>query len=509
MNNIDWDKPQRQSPIVLLIIFLESIKQLWPFLLLMAIRFLFKSEDDNPEKNDLKLLWTLLGALILILLIRLKQVVHYFSFYFQIKNNLLLVRSGVFTKVKTEIPFSKIQSIHQNQHFLHRLSNTCELSISTSGSSKEEIKIKGISLTKATELKRLLSSSQVVTEDHVKPESMHAAPEKKISLTARDLFKLCLSENHFKTLLIILAFLLARFQDLEEYLDFDSVGWLKQQGDFLQTTSIVAVLIILALFVSIIVSSIRVLLRYFNFNILLQKNQFVISHGLVETKEKKIRFSRVKLLSWHANFVRRKLGLSILRVWVMSEDNNEKNKSANNIPITRLEQLQQINSWYQPQLPSSVSSAFQIDPSYTTRTTLISGIIPAVVVGCVLFPFIHWNALWVIVWAVYAGIHNHLFRKNFKVWIHEDAIEIEKTVWGQEHFLLNLKDVESVAVTTSVYQRKHGVANLKINTSAQQLSIPFLQADLAAFLADFILYRIEFASLATETIASPESSESY
>lgn len=82
--------------------------------------------------------------------------------------------------------------------------------------------------------------------------------------------------------------------------------------------------------------------------------------------------------------------------------------------------------------------------------------------------------------------------------MHEDAIEIEKGVWGREHILLNLADAESVAIETSLYLRHNGLANLVINTSAKPIKIPFLQYELAAFLTDFILYRIEFNRIGSQ-----------
>lgn len=175
----------------------------------------------------------------------------------------------------------------------------------------------------------------------------------------------------------------------------------------------------------------------------------------------------------------------------MAEDDTERN-STNNIPITRAAQVQQISSWYQPVLPSSVSAKYEIETAYTKRNTFMFGIVPAIVAGIILFPFVKWNALFVIVWIVYYAIRTYIFRKNFCVWIHEDAIEIEKGVWGREHILLNLTDAESVTVDTSLYQRRNGFADLRINTSAKAVHIPFLNHSLATFIADFILYRIEF-----------------
>lgn len=489
MKTVDWEKPQRQSPIVLLIILLEGIKQIWPWILLGLLRTIFQSKDE-AKPLERQLLIVLIGSLLVPVLIKTKQIISYFKFHFRLQQNLLLVEKGFFTKVKTEIPFSKIQAIHQNQSFLHRITNTCELIVSTSGTAKEEISIKAISLGKAEHLKGLLSGNAEV-EINVQEQTEHPEKVDTIALTGNDLLKLCLSENHLKTLFIILAFILARFQDLQEYLGIDSIGWMEKQSDLLQATSVLSFLMLAGVVLSVLVSSIRVVLRYFNFNIRLQTGQLFMSWGLIETKEKKIRFSRIKLLSWNANYIRRKLQLYIMRLWVMAEDDMERN-TRNHIPITSADQIQRITSWYQPVLPSAVSTAFEMDAAYTNRNTLLFGIVPAIIAGFSLFPFVGWNALFVFAWTVYFAIRTHVFRKNFRVWIHEDAIEIEKGVWGREHILLNLTDAESIAVDASLYQRRNGLANLRINTSAKPIIIPFLQQNIAAFLADFILCRIEF-----------------
>lgn len=489
MKTVEWEQPQRQSPIVLLIILLEGIKQIWPWILLGLLRTIFQSKDE-AKPLERQLLIVLIGSLLVPVLIKTKQIISYFTFHFRLQQNLLLVEKGVFTKVKTEIPFSKIQAIHQNQSFLHRITNTCELIVSTSGTAKEEIAIKAISLDKAKHLKGLLSAKAEI-EINVQEQTEHPEKVNTIALTGNDLLKLCLSENHLKTLFIILAFILARFQDLQEYLGFDSVGWVEEQSDLLQATSVLSFLILAAVVLSVLVSSIRVILRYFNFNIRLQTGQFFMSWGLIETKEKKIRFSRIKLLSWQANYIRRKLHLYIMRLWVMAEDDTERN-SNNNIPITNEAQIQQITSWYQPVLPSAVSTRFEIETAYTKRKVLWFGVVPAIVLSICLFPFFEWKALLAFAWIIYYAVQTSIFRKNFGIWIHEDAIEIEKGIWGREHILLNLTDAESVAVDASLYQRRNGFANLRINTSAKPIIIPFLQQNMAAFLADFILCRIEF-----------------
>ena len=114
MKTVDWEKPQRQSPIVLLIILLEGIKQIWPWILLGLLRTIFKSKDE-AKPFDRQLLIVLISSFLVLVLIKTKQIINYFTFRFRLQQNLLLVEKGIFTKVKTEIPFGKIQAIHQNQ----------------------------------------------------------------------------------------------------------------------------------------------------------------------------------------------------------------------------------------------------------------------------------------------------------------------------------------------------------------------------------------------------------
>ena len=487
MKTVDWGKPQRQSPIFLIFILIEGAKQVWPLILIGLFRMLSKNEDgDLPA--DHKLLMILIGVFIILILIKTKQIIQYFSFKFRLQLNLLIVEQGIFTKEKTEIPFNKIQAVHQNQTFLHRLTNTCELIINTSGTAEEEVTIKSISFANAAYLKGLLSSEAATDKDAIEQP---VEEKSSINLTSKDLLKLCLSENHLKTLLIIFVFIISRFQDLKQYFGFDSVKWIEQQSNLLQATSVLSFLILAGVLISIIVSSIRVVILYFNFSIRLQTGQFFMSWGLIETKEKKIRFSRIKLLSWSTNYVRRKMNLYIMRLWVMAEDDTRRN-SSNNIPITQENQIQKITSWYQPILPSSIASRFEIETTYTRRNILLIATIPAIILCGILFPFFEWKALFVFLWTGYQAIRIHKFRKNFSIWIHHNAIEIEKGVWGREHILLNLTDAESVTVETSLYQQHNGLASLRINTSAKPVFIPFLQQDFAAFLADYILYRIEF-----------------
>ena len=79
MKTVDWEKPQRQAPIVLLIILLEGIKQIWPFILLGLARSFFKNEE-GAKPLDRRLLSVIIGSFVILVLIKTKQIIHYFSF---------------------------------------------------------------------------------------------------------------------------------------------------------------------------------------------------------------------------------------------------------------------------------------------------------------------------------------------------------------------------------------------------------------------------------------------
>ncbi len=492
VSETDWSKPQRQSRVVILIAILKMFKNMWPVIVLLLARFIF-NKGTTTDKNLSHLLWGLSGAIILYFFIRLNDIARFFFYRFCITDQQLVIYSGAIVKKKTELPLSKIQAIHTQQTFLHRITNTCRLVIDTAGSEKAEMEIEALDIEVAKQFQQVLTTREIVyNEQQVNKTDDYIQPEQLMQLTAKDILKLCISENHLKTFLIIIGFLVGKMQDISEYLGFDSFGWMQQHSQAVNTTTQTVVFVfILGLLFSIILSCIKVVLRFYGFTIQLGQKHFVMKWGLLETRQKQIPFKKIQLLSWRSTFVRRLMRMYILRLHATAEDENKEDQMIQ-LPVTNLSQLKKITGYYQQVLPSQHFPFLTIQKQYIARGILLVGLPITLAFITGLYFAIGWYTLLTLLWLFYFIISTYLYRKNYKVWLSNEAIQIEKGVWGRENILVNFRNLQQVSIKTSPYKRKHQLADIELSTTGININIPFLRKEEAAFIIDFTLANIEF-----------------
>ena len=492
-SDIDWSVPRRQSKAMILLSFVRMLKTLWPLLLLLIARHFFTG-DSAGGAGFSNLLWWLMGALVVFILIRLNDIAQYFFYRFCIVDQQLIIFSGVIVKKKTEVPLARIQAIHSKQTFLHKLSHTCKLVIDTAGSEKAELTIDALNIHEATEFQHLLLTKKTGIEIEKAPDEAagnNDAPQ-ILQLGFKDILRLCVSENHLKTFFVVIGFLVGKMQDIRDYLGFDSFMWMQQYSSSVSSTvQSILIVLILGLLFSILVSCVRVFLRFYGFRVQLRQQDFLMQWGLFETQQKHISFNKVQLLSWRSTFIRRLMGMTILRLHATAEDEGKEDQLIQ-VPITRMNQLSLIAGYYQGKFPAMHSPANGIQKNYVTRQVLLAGIPVVLILTGGLYFWVGWHALWSLLWLAYFSVSAYLYYRNFKIWLNDDALQIEKGVWGSENILINFGNIQQVAIKTSPYKRKNQLADLLIYTTGVTIKFPFLKQDDAAFIADFLLVNMEF-----------------
>ena len=99
-----FNQPQRQSPIGVLVMFLDTMRQyakaLGPLFVIGILRF-----------SEINKLYLFLGVAAVVLLIAVIAYLRYinFTFYLDDENEEFIINEGVFNKSKTTIQLSKIQ----------------------------------------------------------------------------------------------------------------------------------------------------------------------------------------------------------------------------------------------------------------------------------------------------------------------------------------------------------------------------------------------------------------
>lgn len=480
----DWSIAQRQGGPALLIIIFKTIigllKNVWP----LAIAILFTGKNSGSNKMEWFLL--LFSGLVLI-----QSLIEFYFFKFQIINNELIIRSGFFNKTTIVLPLEKIIAVHIEQSWLHRLFNASQVSFDSAGSTKTEVVIKAIRFSKAKMMQQYITESRPVTGEALTELDL---PENKplITLSASDLFKLSVSANHVEAFFLLLVFGLTVIDNISEATGQEASGvlsWLYQKTD---TGTVTGVLFLSALFllVSIVVSTIRVLLRYANFRIVRSKRGFSIRSGLINTKERLVPFSKIQYLSWKANWLRKKMGIFLLHFHAAGTEEKH-HKMQVKMPATQKIFITEILKDYHQLLPVTTLKPLKVDKTYITRNVLLKGILPAGFLCFISWFAISWLAAWFLLLVPYAALSSWLFREKFKMWSVPEAIQINKGVFGSEVSILIWGKIQCIHFKQSIFQRRKKLATLKLFTAGGAVTIPFIKQEEAVKIYNYALFKIE------------------
>jgi putative membrane protein len=490
-----WNKPRKPSPVIFLSGFGEAIRESLGYLFFIAISYFFKKENPDASVSRTEFLsWGFGGFLVLVVVFKFPKIFAWFFTRYWVENNKIILTSGILVKSRVELAFNKIQTIQSDQNLLHRITNTCRFTIDSAGSEKPEFVIDAMRLEDARDLQQWISTKQ-------QAEGVPAAlaPEQEtvsatallLTLSPMDYIKLCISENHFKSLLILIVFAIGKAQDLSEKLGLDSFGFIqKQTADWVVSLAAISTLVILALVVSILFSTVQVLIKFYNYRILRRNETFEISWGLLSRQRKSMPFAKMEFLSWSANWLRGRWSIWVLRIHSLAESKRVE-KLHLQMPVVSKAMLNQIVGHYIPELPASTGQAETvIQKAYFYRFLFILSMVFIPVLFVLTYQF-SWQGLWSILFFGYLLLTRYYAYRNYKIWTTEEAIQVEKGVWGRENLVVYFDKVISVNVKTTPYQRRNGYVTLQLVLPGEEIELPYMHQHTGAYWADLILKKME------------------
>lgn len=481
----DWYTPQKLSPYAFLFIIGKVINQSWVFLLLFIGGKFLKKEKGIAQLGMGYFILIIIGFIVLA---SIPYIIQYLRFRIFIKGNDLIVLKGLFTKKIITIPIHKIQSVNAVQGYLNRFTETCELKIETAGEEDTEVEIKAIDQEKAYALQELLKNKPATIDTITTAE-----PETILGVGFWDIIKLSISENHIKTFLLILTYLLTKIDDVKNLFGIDTAKKINEEADKIAyTTNIILAFALTVLLITFIVSFIRVLVRYYNMKLKISEKGFETEWGFLQTQKKLLIKENIQQISWKKNLFQRILGIQILRFFMTSEKSNTPNQWIR-IPMMQERLLVQISHIYQNVWPSQVAAPNGIDTSYKWRNTLIFVTPLSIIAGVIVYFKSPWLTLIPLAVLIYFTISNMILQHNYTFWFHQNSIQIVKGVWGREQTLLNFKNVQQVEIKTSPFLRSHNLCTLVLHSAGEDVvKLPYIPAAQANYIANWSLVRIEF-----------------
>lgn len=484
--NNDWSLPQRQARAGLLIIawkaIITIIKSLWPALVVLLFR---------QGKKDSDFLITLL--IVIPVLILARSLVDFFYFRFYIQQDELIVKKGLISKKTITIPLARIQAVHIEQGLLHQALDVAKVRIDTAGSEKTEATIDALPVGKAEQLKSFLLREQ----ESLTGESMVASQPVEvpvIRLSVSDILKLGISANHIQAFFIVLAFAFSAINNLEEVFGDRVIRTVKDSSSAIAASLVsLALVVAFILCISVVVSMVRIVLNYFDFTLSETTQGFKLRTGLINTRQNLVPFSKIQFISWEANWIRRKIGLYNLEFHLVTGDENEASKKRKvKVPVTQAATIGKLLLHYHTRLDQSAHSTHVIHTVYPFRRTLLVAIIPVAVL--LLAAWLTWWKVWMLLlllWIPYVFINAWFFRRNFRLLIAPDALEVKTGIWGREVKIIKWYKIQQIGLQQSIYQRQHALATMHLHTAGGAVDIPYIPLELANRIRNYALYEVE------------------
>ena len=495
MSDFNFREPRNQEVIGVVIIFLDNLRRYF-FGFLAAIGYLISQSGFK--------MWLILAFFVGIIVIAVLAWVQFKRFLFHVDDEALMISSGIFVQEKTRIPFDRIQTVHLHQNLIQQVLGLTGVKVDTAGSGKKELEVKALTKSDALALQEVLQrKSKVVeqTEEGAEPIVVVEQEEAKrllVRLGILDLIKVGLTQNHIRNGFVVIGVVIGWFWQLEEYFGnlvgdpdeyVDSAT--EAYADLLDTNWwLLGVVIVLAfLLVSIVVSIIRVFLRYFNLNSYLSSKAIHVNAGLFKRNEYTIPLKKIQIVEWYGNVLRKLAGFESVKVF--QGQSQDSGKQSVEIPACFAEQTRDIESTLYPEAKGEMYD-FGAHKFYRlfirvswAIISLILLIVPCVILGnyWILLVWFPWN---LIVW-----IASHKYVRSIKVSTNGEVLVYSRGWLSARRSMIKLFKVQSVEWSQSFFQRKRGTAHLTIYTAGGSRTMRFVPKQLALELHAYLLYKVE------------------
>ena len=494
----ELSKPTRQSPVAVVFILLKflrmSIRQFWPIILL-----LFLNTRDKME------LYIAFSVLIIATYNLIISLLSYYRYYFHIEGDQLIIQKGIFRKKKVSIPFDRIQTVNFEQNFLHQILQVVSLKIDTAGALGSELSIEALDRSLADDLRSYIMDQKEIAQaedsseaeagvgDELKSSQAKVAKILVLKLKAEDLLKVGISQNHLRTLGLMMAFLGGFYNYIDEPEVIEKIfSFMSINRDSVWNTLWLSIPFVIIL--SILISLFNTLLRYYDLTVWKTEKGFQLVAGLFTRKESAARYPKIQMLRWYTGPVKRIFSLFTVRLFQAASAEVQA-LQAISIPGCFEKDVEEIQQAIFPSEVLEFEHELMIDPSYVGRMTLYIGILPSVLAIAASMYWLNWySALFLLLIPLTYSL-TYFFRKKFRLYTNAGAIKIKRGIIMTHWTMLEVYKVQSVNLTQSIYQRRHGLADVEIFTAAGSVEVPYLKLAEAVSIKDYLLFKVESTRL--------------
>ncbi|NRR92995.1 PH domain-containing protein [Winogradskyella undariae] len=487
----DFSKPIRQSSKGIIIIFAFNTVKFFKkfFVILVASGVSILKSKSLGNITPTMLILGVLGILITILVI---AILKYLNFKFHLSEDDFHLASGIINRDNTIIPKSKIQNVYIKQNFLQQIINVVSVKIETAGDKKSEIEISALDKPTALLLKEKLFSKNILENEIKEPVNER---DVFFSVSPKRLLLEGLSQNHFKSFLLITTFVFGLYSEFESYLKELKLD--KQIDDFVnQEESTIlnllitnAIIVINVVLISLLFSVIKTFIINFNLEVVEHQKTVEINKGLFNKVSLSLTPSRIQNLVVTTNRVKQYLGLHSLSVKQAMVDA----KQQKNFNIVALEK-EQLNYLIDKLLLNYTEDQGELaKPNrYYMRISALEILLFLIIANGLSIAAFGLVMLWInTVFVPLAVLYVYFAYKKAYYRISDDFVTIGSGVIDTTTNILQIHKIQSVKIKQTIFQKPKSIASLVISTASKSVTIPYISKQDAISIYNLLLYKVE------------------
>ncbi len=427
----------------------------------LAIVFLVISLMTGSKSDMTEVFATGLGMVVVVF-----AVFRYLTFRYAIQDGNLHIKSGLIVRQNRTIPLDRIQNINLTRTWVHRILGLVDVEIETASGAKAEASLSAVTDEQAHVLKARLSGQAPRIVSHVlearRANVVYRASVKELILAGA-------TENRLLAIIASIVGLQFVFQGMIE-----RIAEQKQWMTLMKSPAMIAAVAVGMLLVGWIVSIVTTLVKYYNFELILEDGKLRRQYGLINHIENVVPIRRVQVIRVKQTLLQRLFKVSKVYVETAGAYGEAKDPSAGTAsslitPILAVNRFPMMSELVYPKASLTDVSWKQVSRWTVWRHTR-SIIAIALILGVASYFFIK---LWAL--AVFGGfvslafLSGLIYYRTGRFADHNDVIVARRGLVGRQTWYVPCDKVQCVGVSQSPIQRRLGLMTVSISTAAQNL----------------------------------------
>ena len=446
-------------PISALINFVKVLKEM--ILPLIVLVFVNGFGDDANFWSGL-FTYGIYGVLLLFMLI--SGIIKWKRFRYWFEDGELRIEYGLFVKKKRYIPFERIQSLDYTEGILHRPFGLVKVKVETAGggpTKEADAELTAIKKEAAEQIKKeiMLAKSQHTynPEENLETEEIIVEEKKPIfRMSTKDLLILASTSGGVGVFFSGLAVFASQFSELIPYERIYNEIMIFIKFGVLMVALVIFVVLLMAWIVSVLLTFIN----YYNFTIILEDDEIIITRGLLEKKKITIPLTRIQGIRLVENPIRQLTGYATVTVDSAGGSMAEKDETIRLLPLIKKAEIYPILKEIFPDF--QLQPTFQRVPNksrkFFYRVDML-WIIP--IAAAVIYFFYPYGLLSLLL--IPASFALGMWQKKTAgFYIEEKQLVAQYRLFSRVTVWMEKRRIQSMTARTTYFQKKSDVASVVV-----------------------------------------------